>query len=226
MVVPEEFIWHTRPCLRISRRPRGTVGSSHTSLPLPELRKGVATGVVGIAGCLTLMQWNVRRTNATNPGGNLVLYRTELDHQRSYQPYQDFLQRLPAICVEGRRIWLSRTPLICFEIVELHVPDRVMLQFGLEQVTPPEDVEHVTRISQKGRAGEDWALYHRDYIAGGRRGRSMLLRAAGHAPRRHAPSAYMRWYLGVTRRYIAPPPTELAMVYHPRGYTEEALVRA
>ncbi|KAG9458231.1 hypothetical protein H6P81_002739 [Aristolochia fimbriata] len=33
----------------------------------------------------------------------------------------------------------------------------------------------------------------------------------------------MRWYLGVTRRYIAPPPTEPAMVYHPRGYTEEAL---
>ncbi|KAG9450309.1 hypothetical protein H6P81_010274 [Aristolochia fimbriata] len=25
-------------------------------------------------------RWNVRRTNATNPGGNLVLYRTEMDH--------------------------------------------------------------------------------------------------------------------------------------------------
>ncbi|KAG9458623.1 hypothetical protein H6P81_003131 [Aristolochia fimbriata] len=70
--------------------------------------------------------------------------------------YLVFVQRLPAICVEGRRIWLSRTPLICFEIVELHVPDRV---------TPPEDVEHVTRISRKVRAGEDWTLYHRDYIA-------------------------------------------------------------
>ncbi|KAG9453176.1 hypothetical protein H6P81_006080 [Aristolochia fimbriata] len=131
-----------------------------------ELAKACRTGVVGIAGCLTLMQlwawerlhtghptlleepalqggplgsrWNVRRTNATNPGGNLVLYRTELDHQWSYQVkwqlYLDFMQRLPAICVEGRRIWLSRIPLICFEIVELHVPDRVMLQFGLEQL--------------------------------------------------------------------------------------------
>ncbi|KAG9453391.1 hypothetical protein H6P81_006295 [Aristolochia fimbriata] len=71
----------------------------------------------------------------------------------------------PPAELSGRRIWLSRTPLICFEIVELHVPDRVMLQFGLEQVTPPDDVENVTRISRKGRAGEDWALYHRDYIA-------------------------------------------------------------
>ncbi|KAG9439891.1 hypothetical protein H6P81_020056 [Aristolochia fimbriata] len=109
----------------------------------------------------------------------------------------DFVRRLPAICVEGRRIWLSRTPLICFEIVELHVPDRVMLQFGLEQVTPPEDVEHVTRISRKGRAGEDWALYHRDYIARREaRAEYVIMGSRVHTPR-HAPSNYMRWYLGL-----------------------------
>ncbi|KAG9446692.1 hypothetical protein H6P81_012820 [Aristolochia fimbriata] len=168
------------------------------------------------------------QSNATNPGGNLVLYRTELDHQRSYQvnwqSYLDLMQRLPAIGVEGRRIWLSTTPLICFEIVELHVPDRVMLQFGGEQVTPPEDVDHVTRISRKGQAGEDWALYHRDYIARWEaRAEYVVMGSRAHTTR-HAPSDYMRWYLGATRRFIAPPPTEPAMVYHPRGYTEEALL--
>ncbi|KAG9446760.1 hypothetical protein H6P81_012888 [Aristolochia fimbriata] len=221
-----------------------------------ELAKACRTRVVGIAGCLTLMQlwawerlhtgrptlleepelqggplgsrWNVRRTNATNPDGNLVLYRTELDHQRSYQvnwkSYLDLMQRLPAICVEGRRIWLSRTPLICFEIVELHVLDRVMLQFGGEQVTPPEDVDHVTRISRKGQAGEDWTLYHRDYIARWEaRAEYVVMGSRAHTTR-HAPSDYMRWYLGATRRFIAPPPTEPAMVYRPRGYTEEALL--
>ncbi|KAG9451405.1 hypothetical protein H6P81_011370 [Aristolochia fimbriata] len=71
-----------------------------------ELVKACRTGVVGIAGCFTLIQhigrptlleerapqdgplgsrWNVRRTNATNPCGNLVLYRTKLNHQRNYQ---------------------------------------------------------------------------------------------------------------------------------------------
>ncbi|KAG9450245.1 hypothetical protein H6P81_010210 [Aristolochia fimbriata] len=91
-------------------------------------------------------------------------------------------------------------------------------------VTPPEDVEHVTRISRKGRAGEDWTLYHRDYIARWEaRAEYVITGSRAHTPR-HAPSAYMRWYLGVTRRYIAPPPTEPAMVYHPRGYTEEALL--
>ncbi|KAG9450276.1 hypothetical protein H6P81_010241 [Aristolochia fimbriata] len=178
---------------------RYSLGAATLAFLYQELAKACRTGVVGIAGCLTLMQlwawerlhtgrptlleeptlqggpldsrWNVRRTNATNPGRNLVLYRTELDHQRSYQ----------------------------------------------------EDVEHVTRISRKGQAGEDWALYHRDYIAQWEaRAKSVVMGSRAHTPR-HAPSDYMRWYLGATRRFISPPPTEPAMVYHPRGYTEEAL---
>ncbi|KAG9442185.1 hypothetical protein H6P81_018039 [Aristolochia fimbriata] len=133
------------------------------------------------------------------PGGAVQTSWTTSRAIVNLQPYQDFMQRLPAICVEGRRIWLSRTPLICFEIVELYVPDRVMLQFGLEQVTPPEDVEHVPRISRKGRAGEDWALYLRDYIARWEaREDSVVMGSRAHTPR-HAPSDYMRWYLGATR---------------------------
>ncbi|KAG9458889.1 hypothetical protein H6P81_003397 [Aristolochia fimbriata] len=98
-----------------------------------------------------------------------------------------------------------------------------MLHFGLEQVTPPEDVKHVTRISRKGRVGEDWALYHRDYIARWEeRAESVVTSSRARTPR-HAPSDYMMWYLGATRRFISLPPTEPAMVYHPRGYTEEAL---
>ncbi|KAG9458177.1 hypothetical protein H6P81_002685 [Aristolochia fimbriata] len=89
---------------------------------------------------------------------------------------------------------------------------------GVGRVTPPEDVEHVTRISRKGRAGEDWALYHRDYIAWWEaQEESVVMGSRAHTPR-HAPSDYMRWYLGATRRFIAPPPTEPAMVYHPRDW--------
>lgn len=33
-------------------------------------------------------------------------------------------------------LWLSITPLINFEVVELHQPDRVMRQFGLRQYVP------------------------------------------------------------------------------------------
>ncbi|KAG9444900.1 hypothetical protein H6P81_016240 [Aristolochia fimbriata] len=86
-------------------------------------------------------RWNVRRTNADNPCGKLVLYKIEMNHQRSYQAQEDNI-----------------------------VIDRCA---------------HTTR---------------------------------------HALSEYMAWYLPVTRRFISPPLMEPAMVYHARGYTEEALL--
>ncbi|KAG9458281.1 hypothetical protein H6P81_002789 [Aristolochia fimbriata] len=126
-------------------------------------------------GEVSAFWWNVRRTNATNPCGNLILYMIELNHQRNYQ------------------------------------------------VTPLEDVEHVTRISRKGRAGEDWAAYHRDYIVRWQaRAETVVTGSRAHTPR-HAPSEYMTWYFSVTRQFVSPPPTEPAMVYHARGYTKEAL---
>ncbi|KAG9453162.1 hypothetical protein H6P81_006066 [Aristolochia fimbriata] len=118
MVVPEEFTWHTRQSFfeDFEEAGRYTGGSSHISLPHRELAWRRRRESLVLLDASPLCRWNVRRTNATNPGGNLVLYR-RVGPPVSYQ------------------------------------------------VTPPEDVEHVTRISRKGRAGEDWALYHHDYIA-------------------------------------------------------------
>ena len=42
------------------------------------------------------------------------------------------LSTLP-IYYEGYDIWLVQVPLNCFDIVEMHCPDRVMRQFGLSQ---------------------------------------------------------------------------------------------
>ncbi|XP_057533750.1 serine/threonine-protein phosphatase 7 long form homolog isoform X2 [Amaranthus tricolor] len=71
----------------------------------------------------------------------LVYYRDALDRQRdeqmTWQPYTAAkMDALPHICTSGHEIWRSRCPLICFGIVELHLPYRVMRQFGLEQVIP------------------------------------------------------------------------------------------
>jgi hypothetical protein len=40
------------------------------------------------------------------------------------------------ICREGFDIWLAQVPLHCFDIVEMHSLDQVMLQFGLSQHIP------------------------------------------------------------------------------------------
>jgi hypothetical protein len=52
----------------------------------------------------------------------LILSRSHGTHT-----HQIWYQNIPAICTFGSAVWLSRTPLICFQIVEMHVPDRVLL---------------------------------------------------------------------------------------------------
>ncbi|CAH9087355.1 unnamed protein product, partial [Cuscuta epithymum] len=48
----------------------------------------------------------------------------------------EMVEELPPAGREHYRIWRARVPLICFDIVELHLPDRVLRQFGYEQVIP------------------------------------------------------------------------------------------
>ena len=59
------------------------------------------------------------------------------------------------------------SPLICFETVEWHRPERVLRQFGLHQEIPPACAYEVQlhRVDARGRHQRDWATYHAPYIA-------------------------------------------------------------
>ncbi|MQL92689.1 hypothetical protein Taro_025317 [Colocasia esculenta] len=70
--------------------------------------------------------------------------------QIRWEPYTaDILEMLPAISRQASHLWLSRVPLLSFSIVEMHVPDRVLRQFGRVQHIPgPVDV--LDRVTRKG----------------------------------------------------------------------------
>ncbi|KAG9446143.1 hypothetical protein H6P81_012271 [Aristolochia fimbriata] len=75
---------------------------------------------------------------------------------------------------------------------------------------------------------EDRALYHRGLH---RRGREALEESRCYGqpsthPRTCSQRLYMRWYLGATRRFIAPPPTEPAMLGCVRNVVERVNHRA
>jgi len=58
----------------------------------------------------------------------LQLYTNELDAQEEFgvtwEPYsKETLQALLPICTEASYVWHVRTLLICFEIMEMHLPD-------------------------------------------------------------------------------------------------------
>ena len=51
-----------------------------------------------------------------------------------WQPYVgEVVDQLPDICLADQEIWRTMSPLICFDTVEWHRPERVLRQFGLHR---------------------------------------------------------------------------------------------
>ena len=57
--------------------------------------------------------------------------------QVKWEPYGNDLSHLPpSFRIEESNVWRSTVPLICFWLVEFHLLDRVLQQFGLKQEQP------------------------------------------------------------------------------------------
>ncbi|KAH1218144.1 Protein MAIN-LIKE 1 [Glycine max] len=74
-------------------------------------------------------------------------------------PYAGHVEmNLSQVCFIGSVLWTCIVPLICFQKVEWHQPDRVMRQFGMQQPIPgpvmqPENIHDLTL---KGKEGRNW----------------------------------------------------------------------
>ncbi|OAY72861.1 Serine/threonine-protein phosphatase [Ananas comosus] len=146
-------------------------------------------------------------------------------HTITWRPYTNtVLETLPHFCLAGSQVWRSRTTLVCFHIIELHHPDRVLRQFGLLQHIP-EAVLAIPRINSRGRADKDWVAYHASYI---QRWNDRLVDIAkvdlevDPDPVR-ATTVYMQWYWTITRRWISTPVQRPPLAYQPHGHVERVL---
>jgi len=167
-------------------------------------------------------KWNVDRTWDRTPQRDLQFYRYELDILDGsaivWEPYpNDILETLTQVCREGSQIWWARTPLICFQTVEMHVPNRVLSLFGFYQHIP-EPVEQLPRIERKRR--RDWASKHSVLI-------DQWADRANQVQNERCPMTlheeYMRWHWGITRHWTirsVPPP----IAYQPAVVYERELV--
>ena len=79
---------------------------------------------------------------------------------------RESVARLPDICLANQEIWRTMSPLICFETVEWHHPERVLRQFGLHQGIPLscslEQELHL--VDRRGCHKYDWETYHTPYV--------------------------------------------------------------
>ncbi|XP_021725067.1 serine/threonine-protein phosphatase 7 long form homolog [Chenopodium quinoa] len=136
----------------------------------------------------------------------------------TWDPYSAVLvEAMPEHLLEHRAEWLARTPMICFEVVESHLPDRVLRQFGLQQPIPmPCDTSiRLHGIDRRGKLETNWALEHHQFIElWDQRLESIV---DGHLfqgvmdPR----DPYMVWYRQITRLFINPTYTPPSTHYHP-----------
>ncbi|XP_057537485.1 serine/threonine-protein phosphatase 7 long form homolog isoform X2 [Amaranthus tricolor] len=112
----------------------------------------------------------------------------------TWQPYTAAkMDALPHICTSGHEIWRSRCPLICFDIVELYLPDRVMRQFGLEQVIPHAcDTQPQIHAIDQRTGDKNYVVRHRSHVDAWNDRASRLVRGDNYTG--HSSGTYMNWY--------------------------------
>lgn len=178
-------------------------------------------------------RWRAPVIRRDNPVRALIFYRDQLDQQTDdemiWQPYTpERLALLPDVCVKDQHLWRTMAPLICFDSVEWHHPDRVLRQFGLHQGIPkPCDTEvKLHSIDRRGRHHYDWRSYHGRYIQLWEACEESIAVGEVEEHPMHYHDPYMEWYRKVTRRLITPLTQRPHMRFQPSSGTTHLLVQS
>ncbi|XP_012828272.1 PREDICTED: uncharacterized protein LOC105949516 [Erythranthe guttata] len=107
-------------------------------------------------------------------------------------------------------IWVSRVPLICYAIVEMHRPDIVVRQFGMVQPIPepPENTETDFRMhvnaNRTGATNRDWSLTHVSHVTAWDNRLNYIIDYPYASDSQTTEDGYFEWYELHTRRFISP----------------------
>ncbi|KAL0797070.1 hypothetical protein Bca101_068447 [Brassica carinata] len=177
-------------------------------------------------------RWRASLSHKENPRGGLDFYRDQFDQQKDeqviWQPYtQDLLAKLPLICLSGQNIWRTVAPLICFDVVEWHRPERVLRQFGLHQTVPaPCDNEKALHsIDKRGKSVYDWSARHSRHIGLWEARESSVVLGEPECRPMDYNDPYMEWYRKITRRIISPMNERRPGQFLPTGFAFQVLVQ-
>ena len=134
----------------------------------------------------------------------------------TWQPYtMAKMEALADICRDSQVIWRSRCPLICFDIVEFHLSDRVMRQFGLEKpILDACDTQATPHAIDRRTADKNLLVRHRSHLDAWNDRESIMVQGENYTE--HSLGMYMAWYmqimiLRITNLTFAQP----ASHYHP-----------
>ncbi|KAH1226304.1 Serine/threonine-protein phosphatase 7 long form [Glycine max] len=157
------------------------------------------------------LRW-LRRGNQHIGNDDVKVFRHKLDimkrHEFVWEPYTaTVISLLSPICVFGSVAWCAVVPLICFQVIEWHQPDRVLRQFGMQQPIPESHSQplNIHGITLKGKHDENWGQLFAPMIDQWNNCHAFRVDAY---PRQEGllsfNSDYMVWYRRKTKMFVDP----------------------
>ncbi|KAD6119504.1 hypothetical protein E3N88_10775 [Mikania micrantha] len=159
-------------------------------------------------------RWRSPLTYVRTSSHVLSAYRSQLhsltEDKFNWSPYENVFHLLPRICLSGQASWRCETHLIFWEIVEPHLPSRVMRQFRMFQPIPVNthfgEQEHIRlhKISRTGGRNVNWLQKHNQYVLSwiGRHNHIVTEELTDSCV---VSLEYMQWYLPRTILYTIDP---------------------
>ncbi|KAH1260735.1 Serine/threonine-protein phosphatase 7 long form [Glycine max] len=143
---------------------------------------------------------------------NLIEFRRKLDVMKRdefvWVPYAGHVEmNLSQVCFFGFVLWTCIIPLICFQKVEWHQPDRVMRQFRMQQPIPRPVMQpnNIHDLTLKGKEGKNWMrLMQRALNEWNSRYERRVEQTPPQTGTLSLNSEYMRWYRRKTKVYVDP----------------------
>ncbi|XP_058185635.1 serine/threonine-protein phosphatase 7 long form homolog [Rhododendron vialii] len=121
-----------------------------------------------------------------------------------WQPYPPrVIDALLLYCRACSDIWSTSSPLICFAIIEMHQPNRVLRQFGMRQLipSPSRSLDAPHGVDLRGGANNQ-AETHGASIAMWDNRRDHIVQGEAYDGVMHHDDTYKEWYQRHTRQFI------------------------
>nr|XP_016458307.1 PREDICTED: uncharacterized protein LOC107781995 [Nicotiana tabacum] len=191
-----------------------------------QAREGAITFSNDLPGPPHACKWNVQLSWTHTTQYVLPLFRDQLDNLVDehfvWEPYTpDVMENLPEYCRSGEYFWRAVVPLLCWDVLEMHQPNRVLRQFGMRQFIPVSCnfADNHDMHDRRGRQNTDWAREHaRLILVWNDRANQVCEARLADGPIAYDDD-YLVWYRRITRQIIGNPSFQF-----PKGYASLAPV--